>query len=86
MLVENMQRSDLTVYEQAQGFQMMLDLGDSVEQIAEKSGFSKATVRRRLKMAELDSDTLKEVSSRQLSLSDLISLPRSRALKRATNF
>lgn len=26
MLLENIQRSDLTVYEQAQGFQMMLDL------------------------------------------------------------
>lgn len=39
MLVENMQRSDLTVYEEAQGFQMMLDLGETVETIAEKSGF-----------------------------------------------
>lgn len=81
MLTENMQRSDLTVYEQAQGFQMMLDLGDSVEQIAEKSGFSKATVRRRLKMAELDSDTLKEVSSRQLSLSDFDKLAQVESLK-----
>lgn len=35
MLVENMQRSDLTVYEQAQGFQMMLNMGDSVAEIAE---------------------------------------------------
>lgn len=34
MLTENMQRSDLTVYEQAQGFQMMLDMGDTVEDIA----------------------------------------------------
>lgn len=33
MLVENMQRSDLTVYEQAQGFQMMLNLGDSIEEL-----------------------------------------------------
>lgn len=41
MLTENMQRSDLTVYEQAQGFQMMLDMGDTVEDIAEKSGFSR---------------------------------------------
>ncbi|MBE6671614.1 MAG: ParB/RepB/Spo0J family partition protein, partial [Ruminococcaceae bacterium] len=53
MLLENMQRSDLTVYEQAQGFQMMMDLGDTVDGIAEKTGFSKKTVRRRLKMAEL---------------------------------
>lgn len=70
MLLENMQRSDLTVYEQAQGFQMMLDLGSTVEEIADKSGFSKATVRRRVKMMELDQPTLKEVSERQLSLAD----------------
>lgn len=70
MLTENMQRTDLTVYEQANGFQMMLDLGNSVEEIAQKSGFSETTVRRRVKMMELDQDKLKEVSSRQLSLSD----------------
>lgn len=70
MLLENIQRSDLTVYEQAQGFQMMLDLGDTVDSISEKTGFSKSTVRRRLKIAELDGDTLKEVSDRQLSLGD----------------
>lgn len=70
MLLENMQRSDLTVYEQAQGFQMMIDLGESVDDISGKTGFSKATVRKRLKMAELDGEILKEVSSRQLSLAD----------------
>lgn len=70
MLTENMQRTDLTVYEQAQGFQMMLDMGDTVEDIAEKSGFTKKTVRQRLKIAELDSETLKEVSARQLSMAD----------------
>lgn len=70
MLTENMQRTDLTVYEQAQGFQMMLDLGSTVEEIADKSGFSSATVRRRVKMMELDQKILKDVSSRQLSLSD----------------
>lgn len=70
MLLENMQRVDLTVYEQAQGFQMMMDLGESVESISEKTGFSKTTVRRRLKMAELDRDVLKSVSGRQISLDD----------------
>lgn len=70
MLLENMQRVDLTVYEQAQGFQLMMDMGDTVEGIAEKTGFSKATVKRRLKMAELDQSTLKEVSSRQISMDD----------------
>lgn len=74
MLLENMQRADLTVYEQAQGFQMMLDLGSTVEEIAEKSGFSEKTVRRRVKMMELDQKTLKEVSARQLSLGDFDAL------------
>lgn len=70
MLLENMQRTDLTVYEQAQGFQMMIDFGDTVDTVAEKTGFSKTTVRRRLKMAELNQDTLKKISERQLSLMD----------------
>ena len=70
MLLENMQREDLTPYEQAQGFQMMIDMGDTVDEIVQKTGFSKKTVKRRLKMAELDQDTLKEVSSRQISLED----------------
>lgn len=74
MLLENMQRSDLTVYEQAQGFQMMLDLGSTVEEVAEKSGFSVTTVKRRVKMMELDQNKLKEVSSRQLSLTDFDTL------------
>lgn len=70
MLAENMQRSDLTVYEQAWGFQQMTILGCSVEEISSKSGFSQSTVRRRLKIAELDKKTLKDVSERQLSLAD----------------
>ena len=60
MLLENIQRSDLTVYEQAQGFQMMLDLGETEDTIAEKTGFSKKTVRHRLNIAKLDSKTLME--------------------------
>ena len=70
MLAENMQRSNLTAYEQAWGFQQLSMFGWTVEQIADKSGFSKTTVSRRLKMAELDPKTLKEVSGRQLSLAD----------------
>ena len=72
MLLENMQRSDLTYYEQAQGFQMMLDLGETQTTIAEKTGFSPATVSRRLQLTKLDQEKLKEVSeSKQISLNDL---------------
>lgn len=70
MLLENMQRSDLTVYEQAQGFQQLLDFGSSIEEISQKTGFSQSTVRRRVKMTELDQVKLKNVSSRQINLMD----------------
>lgn len=77
MLEENMQRNDLTIYEQAQGFQMMLDLGDTEEQIAEKTGFSKTTIRHRLNIAKLDQEQLKKKEhddTFQLSLKDLYEL------------
>ena len=77
MLEENMQRTDLTIYEQAQGFQMMLDLGNTEEQIAEKTGFSKTTIRHRLNIAKLDKDIVKtkeDDDSFQLSLKDLYEL------------
>lgn len=71
MLLENMQRSDLTVYEQAQGFQQLLDFGMDIEDISQQSGFSKRTIRRRLEIAKLDQNKLKKLSStRQLSLKE----------------
>ena len=80
MLEENMQRTDLTPLEQAEGFQMMLDLGDTEEQIAEKTGFSRTTVRRRLEIAKLDRDLVKEKTDEngayQLNLKDLAQLSR----------
>ena len=54
MLTENMQREDLTVYEQAQGFQMMLDLGETVNDISRETGLSDTTVRRRVKLLDLE--------------------------------
>ena len=69
MLLENIERSDLTPYEQAQGFQLLIDFGETVNTISERTGFSKSTVRRRLKMAELDQTKLAEKSkARQISL------------------
>lgn len=74
MLLENMQRNDLTVYEQAQGFQMMLDLGETQSSIAEKTGLSKTTVRHRLKLLELDAEEFKKSQERQPSITDYIEL------------
>lgn len=74
MLLENMQRSDLTIYEQAQGFQMLLNFGESVSDIAEKTGFSQTTVRRRVKLLELDQEKLKKSAERGATLMDYIEL------------
>lgn len=74
MLVENMQRSDLTPIEQAQGFQMVMDLGVPLDEIAEKSGFSRKTIRDRMEWTKLNQEKLKEVSARQISIGDLNAL------------
>ena len=86
MLMENMQRQDLTVYEQAQGFQMMMDLGFKPEEISEKTGFSETTVRRRLKMAEMDPKLLKTAceakeTERQITLYDFERLSQVESVK-----
>lgn len=77
MLLENMQRSDLSVTEQAQGFQLMLDLGETEATISEKTGFSRSTVRHRLNLAKLDQEILADregAEGFQLSLTDLYEL------------
>lgn len=74
MLLENMQRSDLTLYEQAQGFQLMLDMGDTVGSIAQKTGFSKSTVRNRVKLLELDNAKLQKALRRSTTLQDYMKL------------
>lgn len=74
MLMENMQRSDLTVYEQAQGFQMMLDMGGTVESVAKDTGFSTTTVRHRIKLLDLDKDKFKKSEARGASITDYIEL------------
>lgn len=77
MLEENMQRNDLTIWEQANGFQMMLDLGDTEADISEKTGFSKTTIRHRLNIAKLNQKELKKKEqdeSFQLTLKDLYEL------------
>ena len=75
MLCENIQRSDLTPREQAEGFQLMLDLGETVSSISKKSGFSETTVRHRVELAKLDREALQEKTEMfQLSLMDLMKL------------
>ena len=74
MLMENMQRSDLTTYEQAQGFQLMLDMGETMESLARDSGFSVSTIRRRVKLLELDQDKFRKAEARGATLMDYLEL------------
>ena len=70
MLLENMQRTDLTVLEQAQGMQMMLDLGETITDISQKTGFSESTVKRRVRLCKLDKDKLEKAQGRQVAMGD----------------
>ena len=54
MFTENVQRADLTAYEQAECLQMMIDLGASQTDVAKRTGLSEATVSRRLRLLKLD--------------------------------
>lgn len=74
MMVENVHRSDLTVYEQAEGFQTMLDMGGSVEQVAQKTGFSETTIRRRVKLLELDKKKFQKAEERGATMTDYLKL------------
>ena len=74
MLEENMQRQDLTVYEQAQGFQMMMDLGYTPKEIGEKTGFSEKTVKDRIKLTKFNQKKFSEAVNRGATLLDLIEI------------
>lgn len=74
MLQENIQRDDLTILEQAEGFQMMLDLGETVNTISAMTGFSSNTVRSRVKLMEFDKDKVEKSVSRGATLQDFAEL------------
>jgi ParB family chromosome partitioning protein len=78
MLTENMQRADLTVIEQAEGFQMMLDLGESYANIKDKTGFSETTIRRRVKLLDYDREKVQQKVSSGATLMDFAELDRIR--------
>lgn len=82
MLLENMQREDLTILEQAEGFQMMIDLGESVKSISEQTGFSQSTVRHRVKLLELDKKELKKQENMNVSITDYIKLEKIKSPER----
>jgi len=74
MLVENMQRSDLTVWEEGKGVQMMLNLGKSVKEVSEMTGFSETKIRQREKLARYDDRKVKKGLERGATLFDFAEL------------
>lgn len=74
MMIENVNRSDLTTYEQAEGFQMMLDMGDTVESVAQQTGFSETTIRRRVKLLDLDKKKFQQAEERGGTMQDYLKL------------
>lgn len=76
MLIENMQRSDLTVIEEAQGLQLMIDLGDSVTDISKATGFSKNKIKSRLFLNNYDVDTVEKAFKKGATLEDYVKLSR----------
>lgn len=74
MLAENMQRVDLTVTEQVHGIQQLLDLGDTVDEISKKTGFSKTTVKNRAKLSTLPAEKMKEAEERGATIEEYVKI------------
>lgn len=76
MLMENIQRNDLTLMEEARAFhQLYFDFGEPIREIATKTGLGETTVRRRIKIGELDADAIKKAHEHwQVSLQDYAEL------------
>ena len=64
MFAENVQRADLTPYEQAECLQMMIDLGETAAAVAQRTGLSEATVSRRLRLLKLDQKKFDQAQDR----------------------
>lgn len=72
MLAENMQRNDLTIADQVGGVQTMLDLGESVKAIAEKTGMSETSVRKRVSIATLPRKQMSLAVDKGATMLDLL--------------
>ncbi|MCL2053513.1 MAG: ParB/RepB/Spo0J family partition protein [Oscillospiraceae bacterium] len=77
MMSENNKRKTLTNFEEACGFQMMLDLGDTISDITEKTGSSKTTVYERIAPFKfLDKKAVEEAFERNATFEDFAKLNR----------
>lgn len=74
MLLENLQRTDLTPVEEADGYQGLLDLGVDVAAIATRTGRSQTTIRARLKLRALPEAAREKVHTHQATIDDALAL------------
>lgn len=74
MMAENMQRVDLTLTEQAQGVQLMMDLGMDVGEISKRTGMRKDAIERRVIMAKYDTAKAAAAIVRGGTISDFMEL------------
>ncbi|MBR2226719.1 MAG: ParB/RepB/Spo0J family partition protein, partial [Bacteroidales bacterium] len=71
MIAENMQRNDLTLTDQVGGIQTMMDLGIDAKGIAERTGLSTTTVRKRMKLTGINPGLLADTVKKGATLMDL---------------
>lgn len=75
MLVENTQRTDLTVLEEAEGYQALLEFdGYTVKSVAKATGRSQATVRKRLLLNKLTEDAKGKLEDHTLNVEQALVL------------
>ncbi len=72
MLVENLQRTDLTISEEGDGYQGLLDLGVPKATIVRRTGRAKNTVETRLRVAGLPDPVRRHVDHHQLTIEDAL--------------
>lgn len=74
MLVENLHRSDLTVFEEAHGMRALFDLGAKRSAIARRTGRALDTVGKRLRLANLPEAAESAVTNRTMTIDEALTL------------
>lgn len=74
MLLENVQRTNLSPVEEAEGYQDLLDLGLKVRDIAGRTGRAEKTVTARLRLTKLPASAREKVHLQQATLEDAADL------------
>lgn len=74
MLLENLQRTDLTPVEEADGYQGLLDLGVDVRAIATRTGRSQKTITARLRLRTLPEAAREVLHTHQATLEQALAL------------